>query len=879
MMTAIDRPITKFGVLCLRVFCATFFLTAPGLAQGPISPVTSSGLNTHISGPITVDGMTQYDITGGTRAGPNLFHSFGNFNVPNNNIANFLNDTGLTTNNILGRVTGGNISNIFGTIQTTGFGNANLFLMNPAGIVFGPTASLNVGGSVTFTTADYLRLADNGRFNAAPNATADALLSTAPVAAYGFLGSNPGAITVQGSQFKVPEGQGISLVGGNITIQNETLENGNTQPAHLSAQKGHINLATAKSPGEFLLQGLTVGGIQESESIDASMTGPNVNGASFTSYGSIHLAQGSAVDVSQTGNSKVSVRGGRLILEIQNAVLDTTDSATLNPASRGNDTIVLSEGSSIISQTSSVDRGPDVQMTADHILLVGSPQATGIPVNIWARTDGKGDAGNIALRTTADLRLANLVDLESSTEFPPNGTNPLLKPISGNAGNIELTSTHGNILMIGSDQVGATVTSFTSSTGHTGQITMSATEGNIILDNFSLFTAVSPIGGLAGPILITSKNLELLNGTAINDVNTGPSKPEGIDITLSGKLTIAGRSIISTASLSPTGAPAADINITAKDIVVTQESIINSGSFRSGPGGNLKIVTDTLRVTDGAQLSSGSTKAPNRGRLLESLKGISPSGAGGDITIQAQGPKGSVLIDGAKSGIFADTEGTGVGGSINLSAKTLTIQNDGTISASTTGTSTRATGGSIIIIASDQVTLTNGASITASSIVDPKTPNSGIANAGNIKINAGQQLELGDLSSIKTTTESAKANGGNIDIRAIDRIRLVNSSISTSVKGDEGSGGNITIDPNVVVLQNSNVSAQAVRGAGGNITITTPLFLADSTSLISASSQKGIAQFGLRSIGVGVEPCDISEHREVFLRRGPDGAQRAIRPI
>src|SRR5262249_11215955 len=154
-----------------------------------------------------------YDITGGTRpggaAGTNLFHSFGNFNVPTDNIANFLNQTGLPTSNILGRVTGGNTSNIFGTIQTTGFGNANLFMMNPAGFLFGPNATVNVGGMVAFTSADYLRLADGAMFNAISNVAADALLSAAPVAAFGFLGSNPGAITVQGSQLSVADGTGI----------------------------------------------------------------------------------------------------------------------------------------------------------------------------------------------------------------------------------------------------------------------------------------------------------------------------------------------------------------------------------------------------------------------------------------------------------------------------------------------------------------------------------------------------------------------------------------------------------------------------------------------------------------------------------------------
>jgi large exoprotein involved in heme utilization and adhesion len=88
-------------------------------------------------------------------------------------------------------------------------------------------------------------------------------------------------------------------------------------------------------------------------------------------------------------------------------------------------------------------------------------------------------------------------------------------------------------------------------------------------------------------------------------------------------------------------------------------------------------------------------------------------------------------------------------------------------------------------------------------------------------------------------TEAAQAGGGNIDIRAVDLVQLGDSTISTSVLGGGGSGGNITIDPNAVVLQNSQILAQAVQGSGGNISITTNLLLPDSASIISASSQFG----------------------------------------
>ncbi|MBX3325342.1 MAG: filamentous hemagglutinin N-terminal domain-containing protein [Nitrospira sp.] len=806
------------------------YLTGVSSNASAESPITPSGLNTHISSPVSVGGKTQYDITGGTRTGANLFYSFGEFGVPNNTVANFLNNTGLATHNILGRVTGGNASQIFGTIQTTGFGNANLLLMNPAGVVFGPTASLNVGGSVTFTTADYLHFTDHGRFHAIPNTPSDALLSTAPVAAYGFLGSNPGAITVQGSQLTVPQGQAISFVGGNITIQNGTLGNGSVQPTHLLASSGRINMGTTQSPGEFL-QDLTAA--------------PNINGQSFRTLGSIHMASGSTVDFSKTGNGKVAIRGGQLSLEIQDAVLGTQDSHSAITVAANQDTILLAPGSSIVSQAFSADRGPGIQIVADQLQFIsdGDPLAqipTGHPVNISARTNGSGNAGDITLRTTSDLQLINMVQIESTSEATPDGTaaSPILTP--GNAGNVELTSAHGNIRMTGVNTWASSQTD--NSSGKTGTVTALAPDGNIILDRAALFTRISS-ESRGGEVQIAAQNLLMNFGLLATD-NRSPLRAGNVTATLSDTVMMK-NSLIVAGSLSPFETQAGDISLTAKEIVVTQGSLVNNGTFTSGSGGHLTIVTDTLQITDGSRLdngNSGRTTALGIGLNPDLIpKEIIPSGAGGTITVTRAGaPTRSVLIDGVGSAIESNSKGVGPGGNIFVSANSVILQNGGTLSAATSGTSPSAKGGSIIVEATDQIILTNGALITASSVVDPKTLNSGIANAGNISINAGNQLELRDGSAIKTTTESEQANGGNISIRAIELVRLVNKSeISTSVKGTAGSGGNIFIDPNIVIVQGSNVTAQAVGGAGGNISFVTPLFVADSSSVVSATSERG----------------------------------------
>ncbi|MBI4002130.1 MAG: filamentous hemagglutinin N-terminal domain-containing protein, partial [Nitrospira defluvii] len=382
------RP--HFSAALLVCWLIQPFVPDMGHAQAT-SPITSSGLNTTV----TKSGNV-FDVTGGTRPGngPNLFHSFGEFGVPTNHVANFLNNSGLATSNILGRVTGGNPSNIFGTIQTTGFGSANLFLMNPAGILFGPTASLNVGGSVSFTTADYLRLTDGARFNALPGPQ-DAAISSAPVAAFGFLGSNPGAITVQSSQLAVAEGQAISLVGGNIELRAGWLENGPSQSARLSAPGGQINLASVGSAGEVLPTGAA-----------AAVTDPTLNG--FTSLGNISLAQEAVITTSAHHAGRIVIRAGQFTMD--DARLEASATATVQnsppPASAAGgisvqaDNVTLSHGSNVI--TSAIDGTAgnitfEVGTLRSNVGVDGTPLSGATPVTIASHSTGQGGAGSISI--------------------------------------------------------------------------------------------------------------------------------------------------------------------------------------------------------------------------------------------------------------------------------------------------------------------------------------------------------------------------------------------------------------------------------------------------------------------------------------------------
>ncbi len=913
------------------------------LAQAPITP---SGLNTHVdlaSNPPV--GKIQYDITGGTRpgGGPNLFHSIGEFGVPLNNIANFLNGVsfdlngnqltaGLPTSNILARVTGNIRSDIFGPIQTTDFGNANLFLMNPAGFLFGPNATLNVGGSVAFTSADYLRLTDGVLFNKTPNVTQDALLSAAPVAAYGFLGSNPFlTITVQGSQFTVTEGTGISLVGGNITIQAETLDNGTVQPAKLSAPSGRINLASISSPGEIAVDTLT--------------PGPNIDGVPPSTFGNISLSQNTQLNTIGTSGGTIRIRGGQLTMDsafmFADSTVGTPDQSTAIAVNIEGD-VTLTNRSFIQARALGEDRGGNIELAAKNVSLLdgsgvrtegrGAGQVGDILVTatdnvvisgvIETFTIGSGNSGSIKV-TASQVALADMGLIQTGTfgqkpagditfsvdrlditgggavhtsggDLAPSGSiyivatdtislsgtgqlNGLPSRIvnenqSGDTGTINIEtnnlhmSDHGRINSLtflaatepAEPKINITVHNALSLSGESridvnafetdvGALTIQA--GSLALSDLSIINTETSGTGASGPINIATGTLSVTGGSQIISASTqGLGNGGDISVITTGDVTLAGQATNSLGEVQHSGifsrtnaffedpsftgnagnivltangsnvtitdgaridsdsigfalGNAGNITVTATNVLLNGGTISNVTEF-AGNAGTTTIKTGALSITSGGKITSSAVT-----RAIPFFEGETipaPTGAAGNITVQGTtSPAQSLLIDGPGSGIFTDTQGTGIGGNI-------------------------------LIETSQSTTLTNGAAVSASSTGTMDDA----GDAGMVTIHAGNTFFMQDSS---VTTEATKSGGGQIEINAAKLFQLVHSTISTSVLDGTGGGGDINIDPNLVVLQNnSQILAQAIQGAGGNITITTPLFLADQSSLVSASSQFGL---------------------------------------
>ena len=636
------RMASLFGQTRLTVFVATLslvVLTSPGAGQAQttsITPTTGVGdLGTSVSPPAG----NVYDITGGTRpgGGANLFHSFGEFSVGTNNIANFLNDTAMPTTNILSRVTGGNPSNIFGTLQTTNFGAANLYLINPAGVIFGPTASLNVGGSFAATTADYLKMTDGKVFDAT---TPPPMLSIAPVSAFGFLPGNPATvpqIKVLGT-VTIAEGQTLSLIGEDLLIQGGIL----------NAPSGRINMASVG----------TVSGTQGEVVPGGTGVIPTLTTTGFSSLGPIALnnngAVGSVIAVDVAGRSSgknggtIVIRGSQLVSEGS-----TMFNQSFGTTQAGNITIDvgsfrLSNGN-IASRSESSGNGGNIDLTAENVVL----EHGGI---ISTQAIGAGRGGNVTVTANQSTSItgegvfkARISGLFSDSNGQGNaGKITLVTPsLNVNGGILRgdtFGSARGGDIVIETDNLMVTgptiIETRTFGDGHGADIIVRSS--NVILENGTEIRSDTQGSGVAGNITLNAGNLVLTNGTLVSAASTGSEDAGNITLTSKTDLLMRNSTVTTTAEQASGG----NIKLTAPHIIRLVDSRLESSVLAGSKGGNIDIDPQLVVIQNSQILANATT------------------GAGGNITIAASG---AVLVD-PNSRIDASAGPAGISGSVNINA-------------------------------------------------------------------------------------------------------------------------------------------------------------------------------------------------------------------
>ena len=346
---------------------ASVFIALSVITMGHAGVVLDGTLGR--SGPLTGPNyMINADL--GKQVGGNLFHSFSSFNITRTESAIFRGPGAVE--NIISRVTGGSSSTIDGLLKSEIQG-ANLYLLNPAGVMFGPNASLDISGSFHVSTADYLKLGQDGFFYA--TTPEKSVLTTAPPSAFGFLGSNPTGISLEKSVLKVPVGKGISFIGGDMFLHNGSLR----------ALGGRIDVVSVASPGE----------------VQVNDGPPVLNG--FAKQGNVQVLRDVAfttyadLDVSgtlQDKNGGVYIRGGRFEMCGGSIYANNTgsyDGRGVNIGVTGDvvlSTQGLSMGGLILSRTSGTGKAGDVAVYAKRLELTGGSY-------IDTRNSSSGSGGNI----------------------------------------------------------------------------------------------------------------------------------------------------------------------------------------------------------------------------------------------------------------------------------------------------------------------------------------------------------------------------------------------------------------------------------------------------------------------------------------------------
>ena len=808
-------------------------------------------------------------IEGGTAAGGNLFHSFEGFSVPANSTAFFSNSPEIQ--NIFSRVTGSSVSNIDGILGANGL--VNLFFLNPNGIIFGPTAQLQIGGSFLATTANSIEF-DNGSFSATNPQAPPLLVINIPTSLE--FGSAPGSI-VNRSQaapeglppnsignplgLAVPPGRTLALVGGDVT-----LENGN-----ISAFGGRIELGSVAGSGSVSFSPTEMGFALDYEGVD--------------NFGNIGLSQNSVVDASgfptEAGGrgGEIQVRGDRLTVENSGITSSTFNSLESSPG--GNLTVTASEieirgtvvrnilfpsmgsieSAGLFNQSQGSGQGGNLTIETERLTVQDGAQVS-------TATSSQGQGGSLTVTASDFIELSGVSpdanDISSGLSSTTQGT--------GNAGNLTIIT---SVLTV---RDGAQVSTVTSGQGQGGSLTITASD-SIELTGISTSGILSGLSseavgaGSAGELKLSTSQLIVRDGAQVSAATSGEGQGGSLTVTASDSIELIGTASIATPDgrqlpsglgTETTGSGnAGSLTISTNRLTIRDGAEVSTTAFGLGNAGNLSIqASGSVRISDAGAISSATANSTGGNANIETgqlivetggqiLATTIGSGSGGNLTVNATE---SVELSGTRpdrpSALSTQSQGSqvqsdaGDAGNLTLSTRRLTVRDGAAISGDTFAD---GLGGSVTINASESIQVRGRSASpparTLRSVDDDgllpsrlSVFSQGTGNAGSLNIET-ERLTVEDRAQIAVDARQGIASAGNLDIEAPE-ISL-DAGILTAETASGGQG-NITLNTDDLQLRDvSQINTNAGSSQGGNININTRTLAAIQNSDITANAQAG----------------------------------------
>ena len=749
--------------LCL-VLAALFILLPPASAQivtdGTVGPPVS------LEGPDYVIG---HDM--GRRAGSNLFHSFQRFGIAQHESATFTGPDDIA--NVVSRVTGGEASNIDGLLRSE-VGRADFYFVNPAGVVFGENAKVDVPTAFHASTADEVRFADGAVFSASDPGRST--LTVASPESFGFLSPQPASIEVNGSVLEFQPGSAVSLSGGDLSVTGAE-----ESPAGLTVEGGGIRLtATGDAGGQVPVAG-----------------GPSSEAARS---GSLELDH-ARLDVMGDGGGTVVLEGGTLNLQ----------------------------GSTVIAENSgSTDAGGGIGIRAGELTLARSSVSTGA----W----GDGDAGSVEVEVAGSLRLLDGTQILSSASGAGSAGSVTVKAGelrmdgrgseeitgvasqaaagTGRAGTVEI-EVAGLLEVLR----GAQISSGTFTAGDGGSVRVKA--GELRMDGggseqaTGIFNqAASGSAGDGGTVGIEVAGLlELLRGARIStgtratgDGGSVALKAGGLRIDGGGTGQATGIFTQATSGSAGNGG-ALDIRVTGTAELL-DGGLVSSGASGAGDGGNLLLEAQSLKID---------------GRGLEELTGIASqvgpesTGAGGTVEVKVAGLL-EILDGGAISG---GTFGEGDGGDVLIQSGDLRIDRRG--SPGGTGVFNQAgsgsgDGGRIEVKVAGLLEIVNGGRITSGAFAEGDA-GSVLVEAGELRID-GRGIER--VTGILSQANDGAGDGGRIEVRVAGLLEIFDGGLISSGAFAEGDAGSVLVEAGELRIDGreapwvTGISTRTDEGSGGD---------------------------------------------------------------